>query len=114
MPILGTSAGSIPTLTNGGYTMTYYTQEQLLTLIINDVVTWMNDELTPYTPTYPEIIPYAGQTLQPYWLEAKCIEELGLLTLHLGEPTVPNFVTNYSAMLSVQVYTELANYYNGI
>lgn len=114
MPILGTTAGLITPILNGGYTMTYYTQEQLLTLIIEDVTYWMNDSETPYTPTYPEILPYAGQTLQPFWLEEKCVLELGLLLEFLGEPSVPNFITNYNGMLSVQVYAGMSDYYNGI
>jgi len=109
-----TTAGSIRPILKSGYRMTYYTQERLLSLIISDVITWMNDEFTPYTPTYPEILPYLNTTLPPYWLEEKCIMELGLLLNHLGKTRVPDFITNYNSMLSIQVYTGMSNYYNGI
>lgn len=114
MPILKSNASELTPILNGGYTMTYYTNEQLLKLIIADVIYWMSDEGTPYTPTYPEILPYINSALLPYWLEEKCVLELNLLIEFMGEPSRPNFITNYNSMMSIQVYTGMFEYYNGL
>jgi hypothetical protein len=114
MPILGkTEAGLLIPITNGVYTMAYYTKEQLLTLLINDIKYWSTEEGYPYSVKYTEILQYAGTTLPPYWLEEKVVEEIGLLLTHLNE-FIPNFVINYKSMLSIQVYQGISDYYSGI
>ena len=107
-------AGLLKPIPTPVFSMNYNTKEELLTLIINDVQVWANEIRTPYIPTYPEILPYSGTLLPPYFLEEKCVKELGYLLNFLGEPSVPNFITNYGGMLSIQLYQEIFNYYNGI
>jgi hypothetical protein len=105
-------AGLLKPIPTPVFSMNYKTKEELLTLMIVDIQTWVDYSKMPYKPTYPEILEYSGTLLPPYWLEEKVIRELGYLFNFIGEPSVPNFITNYGAMLSIQLYQEIFNYYN--
>lgn len=88
----------------------YDTKEYYLSLMINDIATWVIDEFTPYIPTHPEILSYEGTYLPPFWLEERVIEEFGLLSEFLGEP-VPLFVAEYKTLMDVELYTLIETYY---